>query len=382
MCVHRARFGRRGVFVRRDREPSLVDTVDDAARVLQKYLSRGQKRHAFGRASKERYSKLCFEALDVPREGRLRDVQTERRASQILLFRHGDEVLDLSEAHAASLSCAYGCGAKRPYRMGIGTPPHERSNDRGRMGIVILSHPEQAKMRRAGRTAAATLAEVGRRLRPGITTAQIDGWVREDTAARGGTPSQLGYHGFPAAVCTSRNHVVCHGIPHAQEFIWEGDIINVDVTTRVDGFHGDTSATFTVGKVSPEAAHVVTVAQLCRDAGVAALRPGRRLGEVGTVIEELARSHGCTVVCELGGHGIGRRMHEPPHVHHHAHRGGPRLRPGMALTIEPMVNLGTADVTFLDDGWTVVTRDGRLSAQFEHTVLITEDGHEILTVPP
>lgn len=187
---------------------------------------------------------------------------------------------------------------------------------------------------------------------------------------------------FRRPVCTSKNQVVCHGIPRPDEVLEEGDIINIDVTTEVDGYHGDTSATFAVGKISREAEHVVTVAQLCRDAGVAALEPGRRLGEVGAVIEELALRHGCTVVRELGGHGIGRRMHEPPHVHHHAHRGGPRLRPGMALTIEPMVNLGNAEVTFLDDGWTVVTRDGRLSAQFEHTVLITEDGNEILTVPP
>lgn len=249
------------------------------------------------------------------------------------------------------------------------------------MGIEILGPPEIERMRRAGRAAAATLAYVGRRLRPGMTTADIDRLVREDTARRGGRPSQLGYQGFPAAVCTSRNHVVCHGIPSPREHLRPGDIVNVDVTTEVDGFHGDTSATFVIGEASPEAARLVEVARRCRDAGVAVVRDGARLGDVGAAIEEVARREGVSVVTEVGGHGIGRRMHAEPHVAHTGRRGtGPRLRAGMALTVEPMVNLGGAAVRLLDDGWTVVTADGSLSAQWEHTVVVTRDGCEITTL--
>ncbi len=249
------------------------------------------------------------------------------------------------------------------------------------MAIELFGARERARLRAAGRVAAATLAHVGGLLRAGIATAEIDRWVREDTARRGGRPSQLGYEGFPAAVCTSRNQVVCHGIPNARELLADGDIVNVDVTTELDGFHGDTSATFFIGEVSPEARHVVETARRCRDAGIAVVRPGARLGDVGAAIDEVARAAGCTVVTELGGHGIGRKMHAEPHVRHTGVRGtGMRLRPGMAFTIEPMVNLGKRDVRFLDDGWTVVTADGALSAQFEHSVLVTETGVEILTL--
>jgi methionyl aminopeptidase len=249
--------------------------------------------------------------------------------------------------------------------------------------VTLLGPKERAGMHRAGRAAAATLARVGRALRAGMTTAEIDRLVREDTKARGGRPSQLGYQGFPAAVCTSRNEVVCHGIPSAREVLAEGDIVNVDVTTMLDGFHGDTSATFVIGgasAASAEARHLVDVARRARDAGIAVVREGARLGDVGAAIDELARKEGCSVVRELGGHGIGRRMHEAPHVSHVGTRGtGLRLRAGMAITIEPMVNLGRADVRFLDDGWTVVTADGAWSAQFEHTVIVTRDGCEITT---
>jgi methionyl aminopeptidase len=248
------------------------------------------------------------------------------------------------------------------------------------MGIPLMKGTEIERLRLAGRAAAGTLACVAARLAPGITTADIDAWVREDTARRGGTPSQLGYHGFPAAVCTSRNHVVCHGIPRADERLAPGDILNVDVTTCLDGFHGDTSATFLIGEVSAEARHVVEVARRCRDAGVAVVRHGAKLGDIGAAIEELARAEGCSVVREFGGHGIGRFMHGPPHVAHVGRRGtGITLRSGMVLTIEPMVNLGRPDVRVLPDRWTVVTEDGSLSAQFEHTVLVTREGCEVLT---
>jgi len=238
-------------------------------------------------------------------------------------------------------------------------------------------------MRRAGRAAAGTLALVTERVRPGISTADIDAWVREDTRARGGTPSQLGYRGFPAAVCTSRNQVVCHGMPSPREKLEAGDIINVDVTTRLGGFHGDTSATLFVGEPSKEARHVVDVARRCRDVGIRTVRDGVRLGDVGAAIEALATAEGCTIVREFGGHGIGREMHQEPHVAHYGPRGtGRRLRAGMALTIEPMVNLGGRKVRALDDGWTVVTDDGSLSAQFEHTLVVTRRGCEVLTRTP
>jgi methionyl aminopeptidase len=251
------------------------------------------------------------------------------------------------------------------------------------MAIELLGLADIEAMRRAGRVAAATLAEVAARLAAGVSTGDIDAWVRADTRRRGGRPSQLGFHGFPAAVCTSRNDVVCHGIPTAHERLAPGDIVNVDVTTERGGFHGDTSATLFVGAPGPEARHVVETARRCRDAGIAAVRAGVRVGDIGAVIDELAVREGCSVVREYGGHGIGRHMHEPPTLIHVGPRGsGFRLRAGMAVTIEPMINLGRPDVRLLDDGWTVVTADGSLSAQFEHTVLVTRDGCEILTPAP
>jgi methionyl aminopeptidase len=249
------------------------------------------------------------------------------------------------------------------------------------VAIERLSVQEQTKMRAAGRAAAATLEHVRGRLRPGITTLEIDRWVRAHTKELGGTPSQLGYHGFPAAVCTSKNQVVCHGIPSAHDRLESGDIVNVDVTTCLDGFHGDTSATFVLGEASREALHVVDVAQRCLLAGIAAVRGDARLGDIGAAIVELARREGCSVVRDYGGHGIGRRMHAEPHVSHVGVRGeGMRLRAGMAITIEPMICLGSAETRTLSDGWTVVTADGGLTAQFEHTVLVTDAGCEILTL--
>jgi methionyl aminopeptidase len=251
------------------------------------------------------------------------------------------------------------------------------------MTVEIYGPREIAALRRAGEAAAATLAFVEERLRPGITTADIDRWVREHTRQLGGTPSQLGYDGFPAAVCTSRNQVVCHGVPREDEVLQLGDIINVDVTTNLVSFHGDTSATFLIGEVSGEAGHVVDVARRCRDAGIAVIRDGARLGDIGAAIAGLAELSGCSVVREYGGHGIGRQMHMEPHVAHVGRRGsGLRLRAGMVLTVEPMINLGAAEVARLDDGWTIVTADGSLSAQFEHTVLVTHEGFEILTRVP
>ncbi len=249
------------------------------------------------------------------------------------------------------------------------------------MAMTIYGPREIAGIRRASRSAAATLAEIGARLRAGVSTAQIDLWVREDTARRGGRPSQLGYHGFPASVCTSRNAVVCHGMPRASDVLQDGDIINVDVTTELDGFHGDTSATFLIGEVETAARRLVERARAAREAGIAAVGPGARLGDIGAAIVGVAEQAGLGVVREYGGHGIGRQMHEAPHVPHVARAGtGLRLRPGMVFTIEPMLTLGDPGVQLLADGWTVVTADGLWSAQFEHTVVVTEHGVEVLTL--
>ncbi|MBL8682907.1 MAG: type I methionyl aminopeptidase [Myxococcales bacterium] len=248
------------------------------------------------------------------------------------------------------------------------------------MAIEILSPREQDKLRRAARCAALTLAHVRERLRAGDSTGDIDRWVRAHTKSSGAKPSQLGYKGFPAAVCTSKNNVVCHGIPRDDELLRPGDIVNVDVTSELDGFHGDLSETLAIGPTSPEARHVVDVSKRCLEAAIAVVRDGARLGDIGAVIDELAAREGCSVVTEFGGHGIGRKMHMDPHVSHSGVAGtGIRMRAGMAFTIEPMINLGGADVRLLSDRWTVVTADGALSAQFEHTVLVTREGCEVLT---
>lgn len=251
------------------------------------------------------------------------------------------------------------------------------------MAIVIHGADEIAKMRVAGKIAAGTLAYVASKLRAGVTTADIDQWVREDTAARGALPSQLGYKGFPASVCTSRNEVVCHGIPNPDHVLVAGDIVNVDITSNIDGYHGDTSATFQIGEISDDARRVIDVCQRSLAAGIAAVKNGARLGDIGAAIVEIAEAEGCGVVEEFGGHGIGRKMHMAPHVPHVGKAGrGVRLRTGMMFTIEPMITIGHPHVVLLDDGWTAVTHDGSPTAQFEHTILVTDTGCEIMTAQP
>ncbi|MFT3713060.1 MAG: type I methionyl aminopeptidase [Archangium sp.] len=235
-------------------------------------------------------------------------------------------------------------------------------------------------MRRAGKLAARTLQHVGAQLKAGISTGDIDRWVRAFTEAHHARCSQLGYHGFPAGVCTSRNEVVCHGIPRDDELLADGDIINVDVTSELNGWHGDTSATFCIGEPSAEAKHLVETTRRALEVGIAAVRAGAHLGDIGAAISELATREGCGVVTDFGGHGIGREMHLPPHVAHVGRRGhGLLLKEGMTFTIEPMLTLGSPDIRVLDDEWTVVTADGRWSAQFEHTVFVTRRGAEVLT---
>jgi methionyl aminopeptidase len=220
---------------------------------------------------------------------------------------------------------------------------------------------------------------VGEMLRPGMTTDEIDRFVHEDTLRRGGWPAPLNYHGFPKSVCTSVNEVVCHGIP-GPRVLERGDIINVDVTTIRNGFHGDTSATFYIGPPSPEAKHVTEVARKSLEIGIAQVHDGARLGDIGAAIQEFAEGQGCSVVRSFVGHGIGRRFHEPPQVSHVGQRGkGDRIRAGMVFTIEPMINVGGFEVEVMDDKWTVLTADRSLSAQFEHTLVVTKTGCEVLT---
>lgn len=245
--------------------------------------------------------------------------------------------------------------------------------------VELKTEHEIERMREVCRLAADTLCAVGEIIEPGITTEAIDEFVRADTAKQGAIPAPLNYRGFPKAVCTSINEVVCHGIPSSRK-LELGDIINVDVTHIYQGFHGDTSATFYVGTPSSQARHVTEVARRSLELGIAEVRPGARLGDVGAAIQEFAEGEGCSVVRDFVGHGIGRRFHDEPKVQHFGRRGrGLRLRPGMIFTIEPMINVGTWEVVVLDDDWTAVTADGQLSAQFEHTVLVTEGGCEVLT---
>ena len=245
--------------------------------------------------------------------------------------------------------------------------------------VSIRTVKEIDGLRVASQMAAETLLAVGEILRAGMTTDEINTFVHEDTLKRGGFPAPLNYHGFPKSVCTSVNEVVCHGIPGPRE-LRPGDIINVDVTTIFNGFFGDTSATFYIGTPSPEAKHVTEVARRSLELGIAEVREGARLGDIGAAIQAFAEGEGCSVVRAFVGHGIGRRFHEPPQVSHVGRRGeGLRLKAGMTFTIEPMINLGEYEVEVLADKWTAVTLDGSLSAQFEHAVVVTKTGCEVLT---
>jgi methionyl aminopeptidase len=246
--------------------------------------------------------------------------------------------------------------------------------------VTIKSVREVDALRVASQMAADTLLAVGEMLRPGLTTEDINTFVHEDTLKKGGIPAPLNYHGFPKSVCTSVNEVVCHGIPSKQVVLKDGDIVNVDVTTIYGGFFGDTSATFYIGQPSPEAKHVTEVARRSLELGIATVRDGSRLGDIGAAIQEFAEGEGCSVVRAFVGHGIGRTFHEAPQVSHVGKAGsGLRLKAGMCFTIEPMINLGGYDVEILDDKWTVLTLDRSLSAQFEHTLVVTRSGCEVLT---
>jgi len=248
------------------------------------------------------------------------------------------------------------------------------------MSIHVKTQAEIEKMRVAGRLAAEVLRMIRPHVQPGVTTGELDRICHEYIVdVQGAVPAPLNYRGFPKSICTSVNHQVCHGIP-GERRLKNGDILNIDVTVIKDGYHGDTSKMMFVGEPSIMARRV---AQVCHDAmriGVEMVRPGIHLGDIGHAIQSYVEKQGCSVVREYCGHGIGRNFHEDPQVLHYGKPGTRELLvPGMTFTIEPMVNAGKRHVKLLKDGWTVVTKDRSLSAQWEHTVLVTDDGVEVLT---
>lgn len=251
--------------------------------------------------------------------------------------------------------------------------------------LQILSQKDLEGMRKAGKLAAELLNHLGEMVKPGISTQILDDEAVRWTTERGAISAPLGYpqggaNPFPRSICTSINEVICHGIPSKKEILKDGDIINIDVTPIVDGYHGDTSRTFLVGNVDPKARQLVEVTQECLKRGIAEVGPGVRTGNIGAAIQEYAEGFGFGVVREFVGHGVGRVFHSEPTIHHYGTRNkGPRLKKGTCFTIEPMINLGGWQSKMLDDGWTAITKDGSLSAQFEHTLVVTDDGCEILT---
>jgi len=251
------------------------------------------------------------------------------------------------------------------------------------MSIHIKTAEEIAKMRVAGRLAAEVLAMIRPHVRPGVTTDELDQLCHHHiTEVQQAIPAPLNYHGFPKSICTSVNHQVCHGIPGGK-ILKNGDIINIDITVIKDGYHGDTSKMFFVGEPSIIARRVTRVSYECMRIGIEMVKPGVRLGDIGHAIQSHAESHNMSIVREYCGHGIGRNFHEEPQVLHYGTQGtGLELVPGMTFTIEPMVNAGKRHVKLLPDQWTVVTKDRSLSAQWEHTILVTDDGFEILTKLP
>ncbi len=248
--------------------------------------------------------------------------------------------------------------------------------------IIIKSKDEIEKMRKAGRLAAGLLDYIEPFVKKDTSTLRLNDLCEKFTKEHGAISAPLNYHGFPKSICTSINDVVCHGIPSAKEILKDGDIVNVDVTVILDGFHGDTSKTFLVGDVKSETRKLVSSTEEAMLRGINAVKPGGFLNEVGREIEQFIGKLGYSIVTALGGHGIGRGFHEDPMVlHHYSRQNRIKLKEGMTFTVEPMINMGTSSKVVIspDDGWTVRTKDGSLSAQFEHTILVTSDGAEILT---
>jgi methionyl aminopeptidase len=249
------------------------------------------------------------------------------------------------------------------------------------MTVTIKNAEDQERMRVAGRLAAEVLDMVGDHIAPGVTTGELDAICHDYIVSRQqAIPAPLNYRGFPKSICTSVNHVVCHGIPGDRK-LKNGDIVNVDITVIKEGFHGDTSRMFQVGKPTVQGRRLSDVAHEAMRRGISIVRPGIRLGDIGHAIQTYVEANHCSVVREYCGHGIGRQFHEDPQVLHYGRPDtGLELQPGMTFTIEPMVNAGRRHVKLLPDGWTVVTKDHSLSAQWEHTVLVTQDGYEVMTL--
>lgn len=249
-------------------------------------------------------------------------------------------------------------------------------------GITIHTPENFAPMRAAGRLAAETLDMITGHVVPGVTTAHLDVICHDFIAAHGATPAPLNYRGFPKSTCISINHVVCHGIP-SDRALADGDILNIDITVILDGWHGDSSRMYVAGPASTKARRLIDVTYESLMRGIEAVKPGKTFGDIGFAIQHFVEAQRFSVVRDFCGHGIGQRFHEPPNVLHFGRKGdGPVLKPGMFFTIEPMVNAGRPEVKILDDGWTAVTRDRGLSAQFEHMVGVTATGCEIFTLSP
>ena len=251
------------------------------------------------------------------------------------------------------------------------------------MPVTVKTPAEIEKMRVAGRLAAEVLRMIRPHVQPGITTDELDRLCHDYIVnVQQAVPAPLNYKGFPRSICTSVNHQVCHGIPGDKK-LKKGDIVNIDITVIKDGWHGDTSKMYFVGEPSVQAKRLVQITHECLLRGINVVRPGARLGDIGHAIQSHAEAHGFSVVREYCGHGIGREFHEDPQVLHYGTAGtGMVLEPGMTFTVEPMINAGRKEVKLLPDNWTVVTRDHSLSAQWEHTVLVTPTGHEVLTLVP
>jgi methionyl aminopeptidase len=248
--------------------------------------------------------------------------------------------------------------------------------------IYLKSDQEIDTMKKSGRLAAELLDMIEAHVKPGVTTLELNDICHEYTVSRGAISAPLNYKGYPKSICTSVNDVVCHGIPSSKTRLKDGDIINIDVTPIVDGYHGDASRTYLVGNCSEKTKKLVRVTKECLDHAIAVVRPGARVGDIGAAIQRHAHANGFSVVRDFVGHGIGKNFHEDPQIFHYGESGrGVRLEPGMVFTIEPMINEGDWRTKVKKDGWTAVTLDGSLSAQFEHTLAIRSDGRvEILTV--
>ncbi|MEL6546589.1 MAG: type I methionyl aminopeptidase [Myxococcota bacterium] len=252
----------------------------------------------------------------------------------------------------------------------------------GREQKIIIKSPEEIEgMRRAGRLASECLAWIIDQVAPGMSTQDIDDLQMDFAKRHDARPAPLNYRGFPKSICTSINEVICHGIPSTKDVLQDGDIVGIDVTLVVNGFHGDNASTIGVGTLSEEARRLLEVTLESHRRGIDIVSPETRLGDIGYAIQHYAEGEGYSVVRDFVGHGIGRTFHEDPQIPHYGERGrGKKLRAGMTFTVEPMINVGDYDAVVLDDGWTAVTVDRKLSAQFEHTIVVTEDGYECLTV--